>query len=66
VVGFSTGKMTITTWGTGEGPDTPQRWRARMGNRYVEFFADRDAPWDDLIEQAEQVFATGEVQTDPH
>lgn len=56
--------MGITTWGTGEGPDAPQRWRARMGDRYVEFFADRDTPWDELIDRAEKAFATGEVHSD--
>jgi len=59
MVGFSTEDLTVTTWGTGEGPDAPQRWRARGkgGRPVVEFFSPRDTPLAELLELAARCLA---------
>lgn len=53
MVGFSFEDLTVTTWGTGAGPDAPQRWRARSHAGFVvEFYADRLTPVEDLYDLA--------------
>lgn len=66
MVGFAFSDMSVTTWGTGEGPDCPQRWRARSGDLVAHFFADRDTPVEELYELGREALRTARAdgQTD--